>query len=1044
MIQQLVRFSVCNRGLIFLLTLILVVLGWMSFQALPIDALPDVTNNQVQINTAVEGLTPEEIERYITVPVENAMGGMAGLIQTRSLSRFGLSQVTLVFEDGVDVYRARQMVSERLLEAASEIPEGLQPKLGPITTGLGEVYFYSVRASTPATAPAGSPAGERPVGAERLAQLMELRSLQDWHVEPRLLTVPGVAEVSTIGGFEKQFHIQPDIRQMARYGLHFSDLIAAMENTNRNVGGGYIQQTGEQFLVQATGLLHTEEDIRRVPVKSLESLETIRIGDVARVRLATELRTGAALVDGREEVLAMVLMRMGENSRAVAHAVDRKIREIRQSLPEGVTLTTLYDRSDLVDATLRTVQHNLLLGAGLVILVLLFLLGNFRAAVITAVTIPITLLITFIVMKRFGMSGNLMSLGALDFGIIVDGVVIVIDNCVRRVHAKARERGRGLSREELNQAVVDATLEIRQAAGFGELIIVIVFIPIFALTGVEGKMFIPMAGTFSLAVLAALLLSFTLAPALASLFLGGNVADKEPWLMGALRKAYVPALGWSLGHRKTVLGFGGASVLAGLLLFLNLGGEFLPQLDEGSLVIQFVRPSTISMDQAVALQEKSDKLIKEFPEVAEVYSRIGTADAFTDPMPIGLTDTFIMFKNPRDKAELTPKIVRRLRAEIPGQRILLTQPIQMRFNELLEGTRADIAVKVFGDDMDMLGELSQKAQSVIEKVKGAGDVELEMQGKSPLLHVSPKLEILNSLGVSNREVLETVGVAIGGEEVGSIYEGMRRYPIVVRLDEKDRSDLDSLKALPVGISANATLPLSEAAVLHFEDAYGTIIREQGKRRAGILVNPRGRDTESFVLDAQKAVAASVKMPSGYFMERGGNFKNLQQARRRLAVLAPLVLALVLLIIYAAFRNLYQTLLVFSCVPLALVGGVLGLLLSGLPFSISAGVGFVALSGVAVLNGVVLINCFNDLHRQGVRGVELIKWGTGLRIRPVLMTALVEIFGFLPMLLSTGVGAEVQRPLASVVIGGVISSTLLTLLVLPVLVSLFEKRLWREV
>ncbi|MBI4397315.1 MAG: CusA/CzcA family heavy metal efflux RND transporter, partial [Elusimicrobia bacterium] len=658
-----------------------------------------------------------------------------------------------------------------------------------------------------------------------------------------------------------------------------------------------------------------------------------------------------------------------------------------------------------------------------------------------AVTIPLTLLITFIVMKRLGMSGNLMSLGALDFGIIVDGVVIVIDNCVRRVHAKARELGRGLSREELNHTVVDAALEIRQSAGFGELIIVVVFIPIFALTGVEGKMFIPMVGTFSLAVLAALLLSFTLAPALASLFLSGRAEDKEPWLMDALRRAYAPTLQWALRRRKTVLVFGGASVLAGGLLFLRLGGEFLPQLDEGSLVIQLVRPSTISMDQAVALQEKSDKLIQEFPQVARVYSRIGTSDALTDPMPIGLSDTFVMFKNQKDKAAVTPKIVERLRAEIPGQRVLLTQPIQMRFNELMEGTRADIAVKVFGDDMDTLGEAAQKAQSVIEKVEGAGDVELEMQGKSPLLHVSPKLEMLNSLGVSNQEVLETVGVAIGGEEVGSIYEGMRRYPIVVRLNEKDRSDLDALKALPVGLSANSTLPLSEAASLRFKDAYGTILREQGKRRAGILVNPRGRDTESFVVDAQKAVASSVKMPPGYFMEWGGNFKNLQQARRRLAVLTPFVLALVLLIIYAAFRNIYQTLLVFSCVPLALVGGVLGLLLSGLPFSISAGVGFVALSGVAVLNGVVLINCFNDLHRQGLRGADLIKLGTGLRIRPVLMTALVEIFGFLPMMLSTGMGAEVQRPLASVVIGGVISSTTLTLIVLPVLVRLLEKKMW---
>jgi heavy metal efflux system protein len=1041
MIEKLVHFSVRNRGLVFLFTLILAGLGWVSFQSLPIDAVPDITNNQVQVNTAAEGLTPEEIERYITVPIENGMGGLADLIQTRSISRFGLSQVTLVFEDRVDIYRARQVVSERMQEVIPNLPEGMQPKLGPVSSGLGEVYFYTLQASTPAA------------GAERFAQLMELKSLQDWYIKPRLLTVPGVAEVNSIGGFEKQFHVQPDIQQMARYGLHFSDLIEALKQTNRNVGGGYVQQTGEQFLVQATGLLKDADDIRHVPVKSLESLKTISIDDVAQVRLATELRTGAALVNGKEEVVCTALMRLGENSRVVAHRVAEKVEELKKGLPPGVAISTIYDRSDLVDATLGTVEHNLLTGAILVIVILILLLGNLRAALITAVTIPLTLLLTFILMKRLGMSGNLMSLGALDFGIIVDGVVIVIDNCVRRVHHRTLELKRALNKDELSRTIEEATLEIRQSAGFGQLIIVVVFLPIFAFTGVEGKMFIPMVGTFCLALIVAFVLSFTLAPALASLFLKGDVGEKEPWLMFKIKQLYDPMLQRFLNHRPWVLGLGALSIFAGGVLFSRLGGEFLPQLNEGSLAIQFVRPATISIDQSVALQEKTEDVIREFPQVSHVFSRIGTAEVATDPMGVNLSDTFILFKDKDDwepingkkpsKAELTEDLVTRLRKKVPGQRMLVTQPIQMRFNELLEGTRADISVKIFGDDMDRLADIAGQAKAIIEKVPGAGDVELEMQGKSPLLHVEPNLEVLHSLGISNHEVLETVGTAVGGEEVGVIYEGMKRFPIVVRLNEKNRSDLDALKALPVGISANTTLPLSQAADLHFEDTFGAYSRETGKRRVAILVNPRGRDTESFVAEAQRKVDETVKMPSGYFIEWGGNFKNLQQAKSRLAVLTPLVLVLVLGMLYVAFRNAYETFLIFSCVPLALVGGVLGLMLNELPFSISAGVGFVALSGIAVLNGVVLINCFNDLHRHGIKGRDLIRQGTDLRIRPVLMTALVEIFGFLPMMVSTGVGAEVQRPLAAVVIGGVISSTLLTLVVLPVLVSLLEKKIWQE-
>lgn len=1037
MIEKLIRFSVYQRSVVFLLTAILLVLGWRSFQTLPIDAVPDITNNQVQVNTVTVGLTPEEIERYVTVPVENGMGGMTGLVQVRSVSRFGLSQVTLVFEDDMDIYRARQLASERIQEVVSQLPAGLTPKLGPVTTGLGEVLHYAVLASTPASGP------------ERIRQLMELQSLQEWVIEPRLLTSHGVTEISRIGGYEKQFHVQPDIRKMARYGVRFDELVEALEKTNENVGGGYIQQTGEQFLVQATALLKTPDDIRVVPIRTLENLQTITVGDVATVRLDSGLRTGAALVNGKEDVVGTVLMRIGENSRQVAHAAAEKLKEIQKGLPEGVELKILYDRAELVDATLGTVEHNLILGAILVMVVLVALLGNLRAALITAFTIPVVLLVTFILMKYFGISGNLMSLGALDFGIIIDGVVIVIDNCVRRVHAKVHELNRRLSNEEVQEAVTQATLEIRQSAGFGELIIVVVFLPIFALIGIEGKMFKPMAATFSLAVLTALVLSFTLAPALASFFLGGNVEDKEPWLMRQIKHLYGGFLEWILLKRMLVLGSGLGAVILGLVLFMRLGGEFLPQLNEGSTFFQCLRPATISIDESIALQAVTEKVIMEFPQVAHVFSRLGTSEAAVDVMGINLSDTFVMLKDRKDwapidgkkpsKEDLNRAIMAKLSKEVPGQRLILSQPIQMRFNEILEGTRADIAVKVYGDDMDELVELAEKIEGIIKKVPGAGDVETELQGKSPLLHIDPKTSLLRNLGVSKREVLETVGIAIGGQEVGSVYEGFKRFPILVRLHEKDRKELTELQYLPVGIGGNATIPLGEAAGLHFEDAYGTITREQGKRRVAILVNTRGRDTESFVKEAQAAVAKDIKLESGMFIEWGGNFQNLQQARARLIVLTPLVLFLVLLIIYAAFRNVSQTLLIFSCVPLALVGGVLGLMANGLPFSISAGVGFVALSGIAVLNGVVLVNVFNDLRQAGVTGKRLILEGTALRIRPVLMTALVEVFGFLPMMLATGMGAEVQRPLASVVIGGVVSSTLLTLVVLPVLYHWLESR-----
>jgi heavy metal efflux system protein len=1039
MITNIIRFSVYNRFTVLALTGFLALVGWYSFQRLPIDAIPDITNVQVQINTVAPGLAPEEIERNITFPLESSVNGIPGVTQVRSITRFGLSVITVAFEDSTDIYRARQQVSERLQGVADELPEKVVPKLGPVTTGLGEVFHYAVESEKIATDKDA-----------RIRQLMELRALQDWFVKPRLLTVKGVSEVNTIGGHEKQFHIQPDPKKLSAYGIHFRDISDAIEATNRNVGGGYIQQTGEQFIVQGVGLLKNIEDIRNVPVRTLESFRTLKIGDIAKVGLATELRTGAALVDGEEAVLGTVLMLTGENSRTVSDRVAERLEEIRATLPAGYKIETLYDRSTLVNATLGTVEHNLLTGAGLVVVILLLLVGNIRAALITAVMIPLSLLITFIFMRIFGISGNLMSLGALDFGIIVDGAVIVLDNCVRVVHNRTKSIGRSLTRAEVQQAVFDAAVEIRSAAGFGELIIIVVFLPIFALQGIEGKTFIPMAATFSVAVVSALMLSFTLAPALAGLFLKGDSEDKEPWLMRKLEHHYAPILQWSLKRSRRTILISVGSVLAGVILFSRLGGEFLPQLDEGSIAIQFARPVNISLDQSVALQEKSESMMREYPEITKVFSRIGTSEIATDPMGVNFADTYVMLKPYKEwpkrengrfsKLELEQDLIRRFNEEIPGQKPILSQPIQMRFNELLEGTRAAVSVKVFGEDMDKLVEVTKEVAAVIQEVPGAGDVEVELRGTSPMLKIEPRQDVLLRMGVSTGEVLETVETAIGGKEVGHLFDGVRRFPIFIRLDEELRSDLDAVYELPVGVQASSMAPLSEMAKIHFSEGYSAINREESKRRSAVLVNPRGRDTESFVLEAQKLVSEKLKIPPGYYLQWGGNFKNLQESRSRLLVLAPVALLLVLLMIYAAFKNIAQTFLVFSCIPLALVGGVMGLIVFGLPFSISAGVGFIALSGIAVLNGVVLLGYFNSLQQEGLSGDELVTKGSRLRLRPVLMTALVDIFGFLPMVFSSGVGAEVQKPLASVVIGGIISSTLLTLIVLPTLYRNFEKHM----
>ena len=1036
MISKIVRFSIDNRWVVIILTGLVAFAGWESFKGLPIDAVPDITNVQVQINSQVEGRGPQEIERTVTYPLETALNGIPGVTQVRSITRYGLSQVTVVFEDDTDIYLARQLVSERLQSMKRQLPNDVDPMLGPVSTGLGEIFHYVIEAEQVAE------------GAERLRQLTEIRAIQDWYVRPRLLTLKGIAEVNTIGGYERQYHIEPSPKLMAKYGLHFADMERAIEKVNKNAGGGYVEQTADQFIIQASGLFESLDDIRNVPVKILGNLKVVSISDIAKVRLGKELRTGAALYNGREVVIGTVLMLLGENSREVSLRVAEQIEKIKMGLPEGFHIKTLYNRSDLVNETLNTVKHNLFTGAALVIVILFLLVGNIRAALITAIVIPVSLLITFILMRKYGISGNLVSLGALDFGIIVDGAVIVLDNCVRHLKDKAASLGRKLTSLETKETVHAATMEIRKSAGFGELVIVVVFIPVFAFVGIEGKMFIPMAATFIFALLSALVLSFTFVPALATLLLRGNISEKDPILMRGLERVYSPALEFSLKAKRLIIGLSVGAIVLGCVLFSRLGGEFLPTLNEGSIAVQMIRPVTVGISHSVALEEKSQKIIKAIPEVDHVFSRVGTAEISMDPMGPNISDSYIMLK-PKDKRalingklrskdEIVAEIVKELEATTPGQRILVSQPIQLRFNELMEGTRSDVSLKVFGEDQDVLTEEAEKIASVIQQIDGAGDVELEAKGKMTVLDVTPKYNVLKDLGISSAEVLESIGIAVGGDQVGVFYEGMRRFPIIVRLGGKVRNSIEELKELPVGLTGGSTIPLSEVANISFKEQYSSFSREETKRRIAVLVNPRGRDTESFIQEAQSAVEEKVKLPPGYYMEWGGNFKNLNQAKERLSILAPIALLFVLIMIYAAFRNVYETILIFLCVPFALVGGVLALIFKGIPFSVSAGVGFIALSGIAVLNGVVLVNNFKNLRDKGKSGLEVIKNGALLRLRPVMMTALTDILGFLPMAIATGLGAEVQTPLATVIIGGIISSTILTLILLPVLYSSMEK------
>ncbi|AWT16677.1 TPA: CusA/CzcA family heavy metal efflux RND transporter [Stenotrophomonas maltophilia] len=1035
MLERIIRASIAHRWLVLLLVLALSGLGIWNYSKLPIDAVPDITNVQVQINTEAPGYSPLEAEQRVTFPVETALAGLAKLEYTRSISRYGLSQVTVVFEDGTDIYFARQQVAERLQQAASQLPTGLKPTLGPVATGLGEIFMYTVEAEK---------------GAEETWTPMALRTLQDWVVRPQMRHLKGVTEVNTVGGYVRQFHITPDPRKLQAYELTMQDVMEAVARSNANVGAGYIEKSGEQYLVRVPGQVADMDGLRKIVVANREGLP-LRVGDLADVHEGTELRTGAATKDGKEVVLGTAFMLIGENSREVAQRTAAKLKEIDETLPEGVRAHAVYDRTELVDRTIETVKKNLLEGALLVIAVLFLLLGNLRAALITAAVIPLTMLLTISGMVQNRVSANLMSLGALDFGLIVDGAVIIVENCLRRFGERQHALGRLLTRDERFALAASASAEVIKPSLFGLFIIAAVYIPIFALSGVEGKMFHPMALTVVIALTGAMALSLTFVPAAVAQFVTGKVSEKETKAMRGVTKLYGPMLERAVSARKLVVG--GAAVLTVLagLLASRMGTEFIPNLDEGDIALHALRIPGTSLTQAIGMQRQLEATIKKFPEVDEVVAKIGTAEVATDPMPPSVADTFIMLKDrdqwpdPRKpKAQLIAELEKAVRA-IPGNNYEFTQPVQMRMNELIAGVRAEVAVKLYGDDLDQLAQIGSQIEDAAGSIPGAADVKLEQISGLPLMTITPDLGALARYGVSIDEVQKTISVALGGEAVGQVFEGDRRFDIVVRLPENLRQDTRTLASLPVAVAVGASsgeqrafVPLGQLAKVEVAPGPNQVSRENGKRRVVITSNVRGRDLGSFVEELREKVGQEVQLPEGYWIEYGGTFEQLISASKRLSVVVPVVLVMIFGLLFMAFGSGKDAAIVFSGVPLALTGGVVALWMRDIPLSISAGVGFIALSGVAVLNGLVMISFIKSLREQGTPLHQAVTEGALTRLRPVLMTALVASLGFLPMALNVGAGAEVQRPLATVVIGGIISSTLLTLLVLPALYRLIHR------
>ncbi|MFJ2483973.1 CusA/CzcA family heavy metal efflux RND transporter [Pseudomonas sp. NPDC087598] len=1041
MFERLIQFAIEQRIIVLLAVLLMAGLGIASYQKLPIDAVPDITNVQVQINTGAAGFSPLETEQRITFPIETAMAGLPALEQTRSLSRSGLSQVTVIFKDGTDLFFARQLVNERLQIAKEQLPEGAEAVMGPISTGLGEIFLWTVEAREGALKDDGTPYSPT-----------DLRVIQDWIIKPQLRNVPGVAEINTIGGFAKEYQIAPDPKRLAAYKLTLTDLVTALERNNANVGAGYIERSGEQLLIRAPGQVASTEDIANIVMANVDGTP-IRVKNVASVDIGRELRSGAATENGREVVLGTVFMLIGENSRTVSQAVASKLEQINKSLPVGVVAVPVYDRTHLVDKAIATVKKNLIEGAILVIAILFLFLGNIRAALITAMVIPLSMLFTFTGMFSNKVSANLMSLGALDFGIIVDGAVVIVENTLRRLAHAQQHHGRLLTRAERFKEVFAAAKEARRPLIFGQLIIMVVYLPIFALSGVEGKMFHPMAFTVVIALLGAMLLSVTFVPAAIALFVTGKVKEEEGAVMRGARKVYAPALAWVMSHRAVAVGAAlGVIVLSGVLTS-RMGSEFVPSLSEGDFALQALRVPGTSLTQSVDMQQRLETLIlAKVPEVERVFARTGTAEIASDPMPPNISDSYVMLKpkeqwpDPGKSRETLMAELQAAAAALPGSNYELSQPIQLRFNELISGVRSDVAVKVFGDDMDVLNATAAKIATAMQKVNGASEVKVEQTTGLPVLTINIDRDKAARYGLNVGDVQDTIAVAVGGRKAGTLYEGDRRFDMVVRLSDAMRKDIDGLSALliPVpAVSGTANqigfIALQEVASLDLVLGPNQVSRENGKRLVIVSANVRGRDIGSFVSEAGEVIERDVQVPAGYWTSWGGQFEQLQSAAKRLQIVVPVALLLVFGLLFMMFNNLKDGLLVFTGIPFALTGGVMALWLRDIPLSISAGVGFIALSGVAVLNGLVMIAFIRNLREEGRSLSDAINEGALTRLRPVLMTALVASLGFIPMALATGTGAEVQRPLATVVIGGILSSTILTLLILPALYQLAHRR-----
>ncbi|WP_289329353.1 CusA/CzcA family heavy metal efflux RND transporter [Pseudomonas sp. 'CRE Jenny 4'] len=1042
MFERLIQFAIEQRIIVLLAVLLMAGVGIASYQKLPIDAVPDITNVQVQINSAAAGFSPLETEQRITFPIETAMAGLPGLQQTRSLSRSGLSQVTVIFKDGTDLFFARQLVNERLQVAREQLPDGIETAMGPISTGLGEIFLWTVEAEDGVRKEDGTPYTPT-----------DLRVIQDWIIKPQLRNVPGVAEINTIGGFAKEYQIAPDPKRLAAYNLTLNDLVTALERNNANVGAGYIERSGEQLLIRAPGQVASIDDIANIVITTSDGTP-IRVRNVAQVDIGRELRTGAATENGREVVLGTVFMLIGENSRSVSQAVAKKLEEINRSLPEGVVAVTVYDRTNLVEKAIATVKKNLFEGALLVVAVLFLFLGNIRAALITAMVIPLAMLFTFTGMFTNKVSANLMSLGALDFGIIVDGAVVIVENAIRRLAHAQHRHGRLLTRSERLHEVFAAAKEARRALIFGQLIIMVVYLPIFALTGVAGKMFHPMAFTVVIALLGAMILSVTFVPAAIALFVTGKVKEEENIVMRSARRVYDPVLNWVMVRRPLVFGLAALTIVVSGLVASRMGSEFIPSLSEGDFAQQALRVPGTSLTQSVQMQQQLEKtLLAQVPEIERVFARTGTAEIASDPMPPNISDSYVMLKpkdqwpNPKKSREAIIADIQRASAIVPGSVYELSQPIQLRFNELISGVRSDVAVKVFGDDMAVLNQTAGEIAETLQKLNGASEVKVEQTSGLPVLTINIDRDKAARFGLNVGDVQDTIAVAVGGRQAGTLYEGDRRFDMVVRLSDTLRTDIDGLSRLLIPVPALATstsgqlgfIALSQVASLDLVLGPNQISRENGKRLVIVSANVRGRDIGSFVEEAEAAITTQVKVPAGYWTTWGGQFEQLKEASERLRIVVPVALLLVFGLLFMMFNNLKDGLLVFTGIPFALTGGIMALWLRDIPLSISAGVGFIALSGVAVLNGLVMIAFIRNLREEGRSLSVAIHEGALTRLRPVLMTALVASLGFIPMALATGTGAEVQRPLATVVIGGIISSTLLTLLVLPALYQWAHRR-----